>query len=210
MSPSAQEQRPDFIVGNYFNKHQSRNPVVKWIMRRYREALYAHLNLQPGESVLEIGCGEGELLQWLHAQVPTARLTGIDLEPWVYAETQRRFPALQFVAANGSRLPFENQSFDKVICCEVLEHTEQPTSLIEEARRVARSTVVFSVPHEPFWRILNMARGCYWRDWGNTPGHIQHWSSRAFSSMVTPHFSDVRYFTSAIPFIFAQARISKS
>jgi len=42
-----------------------------------------------------------------------------------------------------------------------------------------------SVPREPLWRGLNMARGAYWRDLGNTPGHVNHWSKRGFVSLLS-------------------------
>jgi hypothetical protein len=41
------------------------------------------------------------------------------------------------------------------------------------------------VPREPLWRGLNMARGAYLKDLGNTPGHINHWSKRAFNELVS-------------------------
>ena len=44
-----------------------------------------------------------------------------------------------------------------------------------------------SVPREPVWRMLNMARGAYVRDLGNTPGHINHFSKRSFARVVARH-----------------------
>lgn len=43
---------------------------------------------------------------------------------------------------------------------------------------------ILSVPNEPIWRIMNMVRGKYIRDFGNTPGHIQHFSMKAFKQMI--------------------------
>jgi hypothetical protein len=52
---------------------------------------------------------------------------------------------------------------------------------------VAKSCLLVSVPREPLWRGLNMARGAYLKDFGNTPGHINHWSKRSFVSMLSRH-----------------------
>jgi hypothetical protein len=41
-----------------------------------------------------------------------------------------------------------------------------------------------SVPREPLWRALNVARGAYLAQLGNTPGHVNHWSKRAFVSLL--------------------------
>jgi len=47
------------------------------------------------------------------------------------------------------------------------------------------------VPREPIWRILNMARGKYWRALGNTPGHLQHWSRSGILGLLAEHFEIV-------------------
>jgi hypothetical protein len=43
------------------------------------------------------------------------------------------------------------------------------------------------VPHEPLWRILNVARGAYVQDLGNTPGHLNHWSRAGFKRLLSAH-----------------------
>jgi hypothetical protein len=56
--------------------------------------------------------------------------------------------------------------------------------MLEEMRRVARRHLLVSVPREPLWRVLNVARGAYLRDLGNTPGHVNHWSRRGFLELL--------------------------
>jgi hypothetical protein len=58
---------------------------------------------------------------------------------------------------------------------------------VAEMARVARSHILVSVPREPLWRGLNMARGAYIKQLGNTPGHVNHWSKRSFVSMLSQH-----------------------
>jgi hypothetical protein len=53
--------------------------------------------------------------------------------------------------------------------------------------RVARRHLLVSVPHEPLWRALNVARGAYLRELGNTPGHVNHWTRRGFVAMLSRH-----------------------
>ncbi len=66
-----------------------------------------------------------------------------------------------------------------VICSEVLEPRRSGTS-IENIKELCNENgfILLSVPKEPIWRICNMARGKYWKDLGNTPGHIQHWTKK--------------------------------
>jgi hypothetical protein len=68
---------------------------------------------------------------------------------------------------------------------EVLEHVPDPERTVSEMARVAKRWVLVSVPREPLWRGLNMARGAYLKDLGNTPGHVNHWSKRSFVSMLS-------------------------
>ena len=56
-----------------------------------------------------------------------------------------------------------------------------------EMARVARRHLLVSVPREPLWRALNVARGAYLRDLGNTPGHVNHWSKRSFAALLARH-----------------------
>jgi hypothetical protein len=61
------------------------------------------------------------------------------------------------------------------------------------------------VPREPLWRLLNMARGRYWRDLGNTPGHLQHWSSEGLRALLMRHV-EVRLVRTPLPWTMALCR----
>ncbi len=54
----------------------------------------------------------------------------------------------------------------------------------ESVARVAKRSVWISVPWEPAWRVVNMARGKYWSRFGNTLGHVQHFSRRAICTLI--------------------------
>jgi hypothetical protein len=74
------------------------------------------------------------------------------------------------------------------MCCEALEHLERPEQALHTLRSIADSYLIASVPREPLWSALNMVRGKYLRIAGNTPGHIQRWSQRAFIALVQNNF----------------------
>ena len=67
-----------------------------------------------------------------------------------------------------------------------------PEHTVAEMARVAKRWLLVSVPREPLWRGLNMARGAYWKDLGNTPGHLNHWSKRSFVALLSRHGEVVR------------------
>jgi 2-polyprenyl-3-methyl-5-hydroxy-6-metoxy-1,4-benzoquinol methylase len=138
-------------------------------------------------SVLDVGCGEGVLTAEWAERLGDGRIVGIDLDdPKLRAEwAKRERPNLEFRAEEATRLSFADDEFDLATAIEVLEHVPEPEATLAEMARVARSHLLVSVPREPLWRGLNLARGAYWRDLGNTPGHVNHWSKRGFVSLLS-------------------------
>jgi 2-polyprenyl-3-methyl-5-hydroxy-6-metoxy-1,4-benzoquinol methylase len=140
-------------------------------------------------SVLDVGCGEGILTARWAEQLGTRPVVGIDLEdPKLEAEWAKRERAnLEFRAMAAENLPFEPDQFDVAAAIEVLEHVPDPEHTVAEMARVARRHLIVSVPREPLWRALNLARGAYVSDLGNTPGHVNHWSKRGFERLLARH-----------------------
>ena len=117
----------------------------------------------------------------------TGRVVGIDLDdPKLAAEWER---AGARTSSSGPRRPprssFADGEFDLATAIEVLEHVPEPEATLAEMARVARRRLLVSVPREPLWRGLNVARGAYLRELGNTPGHVNHWSKRAFAALLS-------------------------
>jgi len=174
-------------TGNTFDKYGSQNPVVRRLMSGFHGTLDDLWRHAAPSSVLDVGCGEGVLtVQWAE-RLGDGRVVGIDLEDAkLRAEwTKRERPNLEFRAEEATRLSFADDEFDLAAAIEVLEHVPEPEATLAEMARVARGHLLVSVPREPLWRGLNMARGAYWRDLGNTPGHVNHWSKRGFVSLLS-------------------------
>jgi SAM-dependent methyltransferase len=176
-------------TGNTFDKYGSTNPVVRRLMAGFERALGELFARAAPASVLDVGCGEGVLTaRWAQA-LGDRPVVGVDLEdPKLRAEWEtRRRANLEFCATDGDRLPFEDRQFDLVAAIEALEHIPDPERTLGEMSRVAARDLLVSVPREPLWRALNVARGAYLKDGGNTPGHVNHWSRRGFTRMLSRH-----------------------
>jgi ubiquinone/menaquinone biosynthesis C-methylase UbiE len=179
------------VTGNTYDKYGSKNPVVRRLMAGFERDLGELFARAAPESVLDVGCGEGVLTARWAALVP-GRVVGIDLEdPALRAEwATRRAPNLEFRVMKAERLPFADGEFGAATAIEVLEHVPDPEHTVAEMARVARGgRLLVSVPREPLWRALNMARGAYLQDLGNTPGHLNHWSRRGFVALLERHGS---------------------
>ena len=104
------------------------------------------------------------------------------------AHTARAQPRLvKVLCAPAEDLPFATGEFDLASAIEVLEHVPDPEHTVSEMARCAERHLLVSVPREPLWRMLNMARGAYWSELGNTPGHLNHWSRRSFVRLLSRH-----------------------
>ena len=185
-APSAAEPVP---TGNTFDKYGSTNPVVRRLMTGFESTLDELWHKAAPESVLDVGCGEGVLTHEWAERLGDRRIVGIDLDdPKLKAEwAKRRRPNMELRVEEATSLSFGDDEFDLATAIEVLEHVPEPEKTVAEMARVARSHLLVSVPREPLWRGLNMARGAYLKQLGNTPGHVNHWSKRSFTAMLRRH-----------------------
>jgi len=177
------------VLGNTYDKYGSRNPVTRFLMAGFNRNVDDLLVSTSPESVLDIGCGEGVVTQrWARAIAP-ARVVGVDLDdPAIAAEWRKHAaPNLEYVAHPAQALPFADGEFYLATAIEVLEHVPDPRATLAEMARCARNHLLVSVPHEPLWRALNIARGAYWRELGNTPGHVNHFSKKAIVALCAEH-----------------------
>jgi 2-polyprenyl-3-methyl-5-hydroxy-6-metoxy-1,4-benzoquinol methylase len=182
--------RDGVVTGNTYDKYGSTNPLVRRMMAGFEGALDDLFALADPASLLDVGCGEGVLVhEWAKRLGAQRRVVGIDLEEdsiqagWA----QREAPNLEYKVMRAENLPFAENEFDLASAIEVLEHVPDPEHTVAEMARCAQRHLLVSVPREPLWRMLNMARGAYWSDLGNTPGHLNHWSRRSFVALLERH-----------------------
>jgi ubiquinone/menaquinone biosynthesis C-methylase UbiE len=193
----------DIIVGNVYDKYGTRNPLYRWVVDGYFRSLERALPDPLPHRILEVGCGEGHLAGWLRQRAPRVSLTALDLSPAMLAQAHRRYDTVDFACGSAFELPFHRGQFELVLFLEVLEHLPEPRQALREARRVCAGQLVASVPREPIWRVLNLARGAYWRQAGNTPGHLQHWGRRAFLRLLGESWQ-VRHLATPLPWVIAR------
>jgi 2-polyprenyl-3-methyl-5-hydroxy-6-metoxy-1,4-benzoquinol methylase len=177
-------------TGNTFDKYGSANPVVRRLMTGFEGTLAQLFARADPQSVLDVGCGEGVITHRWAEQLGDRPVVGIDLpDPKLEIEwSTRRRPNLEFRAMTVDELSsFPAGSFDLAAAIEVLEHVPDPERTLAEMARVAARHLLVSVPREPLWRALNVARGAYVGDLGNTPGHVNHWSKRSFVRAARRH-----------------------
>ncbi|RUV36820.1 methyltransferase domain-containing protein [Mesorhizobium sp. M7A.F.Ca.MR.148.00.0.0] len=176
----------DNVPGNYYDKYNTRNPIARYLMDGFLSS-FDMLTAKTGvRNAYEVGCGEGNLSIRLHDRGWNVR--GSDLESVSVSEANEQCTKRGLEPIFETRSLFdltpEVASAELVICCEVLEHIPDTEQALAILKSLAKPYLLVSVPREPVWRALNMARGKYISSLGNTPGHIQHWSSASFINLL--------------------------
>ena len=179
------------VIGNTFDKYGSKNPIVRRIMKGFDGALSALVTKVAPATIHEVGCGEGYwVLDWTRKGI-AARGTDFSNEVITMAKANAAAEGLDpnlFQVSSIYDVEKGRHQADLIVCCEVFEHLEEPERGFEALQRIVTKDLILSVPREPLWRALNLARGRYVRELGNTPGHLQHWSKAGITELASRHF----------------------
>lgn len=187
MTPSAYRTARS---GNFYDKYNSRNLLVRLMVRSFLTA-FNDLARSRGAYAVELGCGEGYLsfeLAKAGYRVSAFNVSQEVIRKAIGLAKEKEVHNAEFGVADIYGLPPIAKPIDLLVCCEVLEHLDHPDTALEIIDSLEPRFTLLSVPREPIWRMLNLMRGKYLPDWGNTPGHVQHWSPEAFLKFAADRF----------------------
>lgn len=136
--------------------------------------------IDDGSRVLDVGCGDGGMLQYLKEQRSDLRELGIDVSSEAVQRAKDR-------GVNASQTPLEeiaarDERFDYVIMSEVIEHVAEPEAYIRQAWRLTGRALLLSFPNIAYWpHRLRLLLGRFPVQWVHHPGeHLRFWSLKDF------------------------------
>ena len=169
-------------------KFISKNPLIQAVNKRFLSSICELAREAKVEKILDCGCGEGIIVNYLSEKLFQIKFEGFDIDQPSLDLAKRINPKARFKKGSIYQIPYEAESFPLVLCTEVLEHLDSPERALAEVRRVTAKQAIISVPFEPLFRISNMLRLKYLKRLGNTPSHVNNWTSFGFKVLLRKYF----------------------
>ncbi|MEM9467150.1 MAG: class I SAM-dependent methyltransferase [Actinomycetota bacterium] len=184
--------RPGARTSGNQQKHESGNPAQRFLIDRFHGEVARLLASMPREAVLDLGCGEGFVIDHLVGADIDADFVGIDRSTSAVTAARARLGGrAEIHQADVTGLADLPRPFDVVMMLEVLEHLDDPDAMLALLAELTTNQVIVSVPWEPFFRGLNLLRLKNVKRFGSDPEHVQHWTRRGFERSVADHFEIV-------------------
>lgn len=181
------------------------NIFIRIVMKRLLMYIGKELSEIDAKSALglEVGCGEGNIINYLKNQKIIEDIVAIDLQPEKLKFANYNVPHAYYMVSNICQLMFKDNSFDYIIAVEIFEHLSKPILAMKELARVAKSSayLLISVPYEPYFHWGNLLRGKYISRKGKTPAHVNYWNIRQFKKFLNEKVIILKeHFITTFPF----------
>lgn len=153
---------------NYYQWGVEHNILQKIWHTNKLKTILSLIDFQPRE-ILDIGCASGWFLSKLAVVFPKAECFGIDIYDKAVQYGKKLYPHITFRQSDAHAVPFKANTFDLIICTEVLEHVGDPKSVLVEIKRLLKKggfaiieldsgSVLFSIA----WFLWRKFRGGVW------------------------------------------------
>lgn len=169
-----------YLVDSYFKS-------VRKLIRKANDIYSAH----------EIGAGEGR--STIRLKKIVGNLSASEYVDKLVLEAKKNNPNIDVFQESVYELKYEDSSVDLVFLLEVLEHLDYPELALDEISRISKKYLILGVPREPLWCFLNMCRFKYLKNFGNTPGHLNHWSKKSLIALIEKKYGNVIAVESPVP-----------
>lgn len=192
-----------------YSKYQTKNPLKAWMLKKFYRKLVTLLReeipslVTDSPRILDMGCGEGFTARVLLKEFPGVSYCGMDMSRQAIAYAREKISPDLFSQGDIYAIQFPDSSFDATLSLEVLEHLQRPEAALKELLRVTKSSLLVSVPNEPFFSLGNLLSLKNLRTFGNPPDHLNHWAKAGFKAFLEQNNCRIKVFTTSFPWTMA-------
>lgn len=157
--------------------YNSKNRIVSYV---HRKRLIEITKIIPNKEliVLDAGCGEGHLLEYIGIHKPKTKLIGVDITKIALISAKKRVKkSCRLIHGDLTKIPLKNDSVDVITCTETLEHITQYLKVFSEFERILKpgGILITTVPNETTWTI---ARFILRRKPVKVPDHVNSFTPK--------------------------------
>lgn len=177
----------DQVPPDYYQKSVEDNFLQRmWHSRKLKTVVNLIGKKNNPKNILDVGCASGWFLSELAFRYPKTKHVGVDAYKKAIDYGKKRYKNLKLICADAHSLPFPKESFDVIICTEVLEHVENPQKVLKEIKRVLSKDGVAIVEMDSgnllfraIWYWWTHLRRGVWRD-----SHIHTFNKKILEDMI--------------------------
>ena len=195
------------MVREDVQEYNTKNPVARLCIQNFLKSVITLVKNINIHNIIDIGCGSGFVIHTIQdAAAASVQLHGLDNDEESLTFARKLNPGAFFSKGDIYHLDIADSSYDLVLCLEVLEHLADYRKALSEIKRMSRAYCLISVPQEPYFRITELLRGKYLSRFGNHPGHLNNWSSKAFRRLLEEYFT-IKSFKTPFPWQLALCEV---
>ncbi|MEK7060896.1 MAG: methyltransferase domain-containing protein [Patescibacteria group bacterium] len=175
----------DQVPPDYYQNGIKRNFLQYFWHTRKLKSIIDIVDIEPN-NILDVGCASGWFLSEISLVYPKAKCTGVDVYKKAIDYGKKTYKKLKLVQADAHNLPFKKNSFDLVICTEVLEHVVDPEKVLGEIKRVLTNDGIAIVEMDSgnflfkaVWYLWTNARNGVWHH-----SHIYQFNAKKLERMI--------------------------
>lgn len=132
-------------------------------------------------SILDIGCGTGEVLGEITKLNPKTKIIGVDVSKYAIKTASKKLPNSKFyLAKDGEKLPIKDGSIDFIICLDVIEHIYDVQSIFREFKRTLKpgGKILITTPYYGLIKNIVIVLTCFDRIFNPFAGHIRFFTKK--------------------------------
>ncbi|MDO8282664.1 MAG: class I SAM-dependent methyltransferase [Thermodesulfovibrionia bacterium] len=176
------------FLEDVYKTHHEKGKRYGYLYCHGERGIYLKDWIGEGKVVLDLGCRDGELTKYF---TKGNTVTGVDIDRKALDIAKSKIGIETLWLDLNAEFPFEKESFDVVVACEIVEHIYYTKPFIEKILAVLKNGGMFigSVPNSK--RMRNRYKFLIGKDFDSDPTHVHMFYPEKLRKLLTPYFRDI-------------------